>query len=1233
MVCIVELVLADTVHRTLHTLEAMAVTDCETGGLPLAYKPKTPPSIMKRWATILPLLLLTGLLAWPPAAHGQGVTSATIRGTILDENEAPLPGVNVVAVHEPSGSRYGTSTGEDGQFTIANVRVGGPYTITASFVGYQSRRETNIQLDLGETRNLRFQLQPQTEQLDEVTVVGEQGGVFDESRKGLATNISEEEVETAPTVDRSIADFARFTPQAIVGNDDDDGSSISIAGQNNRYNSIFIDGAVSNDVFGLSAQGTDGGQTGATPISTDAIKSFNIEVSPYDVTQSYFGGGAINAVTRSGTNQFRGSFAFEYRDENLAEDLPSAPFPEFNNERYVGRLGGPIIKDKLFFFANFDINREESPVPFDAGFQGEGSYQGTAIQTEEDLNDLLSFVESTVGDRYDPGSLRGVSTTLESDKFFGKLDWNINQNHRLSARYNYSESTNTDAFAAFRPPGSTLINFSSTNEVFPNTTQNAALELNSTFGNQFANKLIFSYKTVEDDRDTNLDQPFPFIEIGDGQGQINFGGEPFSTVNFLEQEVFTLTNDFDIFLGDHTITVGTHNELYDLTNKFVPFNYGWYIFLDGDDDGTAVDQFRETVCASIENPGSACDGVTPQLGPSVFARGFSLVDDDPTTPNTFEEKIGDATNAQGAFRALNTSLYVQDEWTVSDRLTVTGGLRVDVPVYLDDPAYANPDKPLIPDDPAVNPRNTTIPEIKEYYSMNGARPGDTPDPNLHWAPRFGFNFDVFGDDRTQLRGGTGIFTSRQPFVWPGGMYLNNGTNTGTVDFEFGFNEFRPNPQNGLTVSDFSDRSPSDLIPSGRLEMFEEGYMNPRFWRSSIGVDQKLPGGFVGTLEAQYSNTLKNILVTNVNLRPANETLNGPDNRPIWVPEEYGPGSSEFTQAGDVRIDSRYSNIHRVGNTDKGYSFNLTTRLRNTFEDVLSENSSIRTDVSYTFGRSFAVNDGLSSQINSNWDGVEHVNGANNIELAESEFSPGHRILGRVSYQQQFLDQLAATVTLVYDGQSGRPFSYVIDESATMVQERGENMSLFYVPRSASQLSFTETTRGDVTISPEQQAAALEEFIRGNEYLRDKRGDYTSRNADRTPWEGVFDLNLRVEIFQKLLGRRQSVELIANVFNFSSLLGDVFGTDWGERFIGTSQVNLTQFDSFKNPPGEGDGNPPGMDLTPVYTAQILDVEDTNGDGRADTFRGALGQEEVFDERRTGSSYSSQWQTKIGIRYNF
>jgi hypothetical protein len=286
------------------------------------------------------------------------------------------------------------------------------------------------------------------------------------------------------------------------------------------------------------------------------------------------------------------------------------------------------------------------------------------------------------------------------------------------------------------------------------------------------------------------------------------------------------------------------------------------------------------------------------------------------------------------------------------------------------------------------------------------------------------------------------------------------------------------------------------------------------------------------------------------------------------------------------------------------------------------------DLSYTYGDSYSVNDGLSSQVNSLWDGVEHVNGANNIGLARSDFSTGHRVLGRFSYQQQIGDRLALTTTLIYDGQSGRPFSYVIGESQNMVQERGEPNSLFYVPQSASRLTFGEIDPDNgPTITADQQAAALEQFIRENDYLSRKRGEYTARNADRTPWEGVFDLNVRLEVFQQLLGRQQSVELTANIFNFSSLVGDLVGQDqWGERFFGTGQVNLTSFREFENP---DDGN-----YTPVYTAQdvIEEAADTNGDGVADRIR-TIDQEDIFNEIRTGSTYSSQWQMKFGVRYTF
>jgi len=1173
---------------------------------------------MKRWIPIFGLFLL-GAILLPAEALAQGVTTATVRGQVVDRDGQPLPGANVISIHQPSGTKYGASTDANGRFTIPNVRVGGPYQITASFVGYQSQREAGLRLELGETRRLQFTLREQTAELSGVEVIAERGAVFDQERTGISNNISEEEIDAAPTLDRSIADFARLTPQAYVANDDDDGAAISIAGQNNRYNSIFIDGAVSNDVFGLAATGTDGGQAGATPISIGAIEQFEVDISPFDVTQSFFAGGAINAVTRSGTNEYRGSFFYERRGDEVggigfAESLPGEEaFPEFSDDRYIVNVSGPIIKDKLFFFANADIRRSSSPQPFaDGGFSG---YRGANINSQSDVDEFVSFVEETLD--FNPGSFQGNASTVDSDKFFGKLDWNINENHRLSARYNYSQTDNIDAFGS----DNNSLNFSSRFEVFPNTTQVGALELNSTFGNRFANKLILSYKNVEDDRGTNVSTPFPTINVDDGPAEIQFGAEPFSTTNLLEQEVFTLTNNFNVYLGDHTLTVGTHNEFYDLNNKFAPFNFGWYFY-------NSVEDFRQSACAATENPGSisGCSQFGPNPDPAnVFVlRGFSLRADDPNTPE-FEENIGDNADITGQFNSIIVGGYIQDEWQVSDRLRVTAGLRIDVPKVLDDPPFADPSEAVVPDDPAINPLNSTIPAISRYYRMDGVAPGQVPDANLHWAPRLGFNFDAFGDQRTQVRGGLGVYTSRQPFVWFGGMFLNNGTNTGEVG-SFGPNPLRPDPSNGLTVADTDGRDPSSLIPAGRLEMFQQDYLLPRFLRYALGVDQQLPLGFVGTLEGQYTNTLQNITVTNVNLLPANESLDGPDNRPIWAPDQYDRASVAQFSDGQF-IDGRYSNIHRVGNTSRGYSYDITARLRKVFEEVGGLRNAIATDVSYTWGESWVVNDATSSQLNSIWDGVEHVNGANNLGLSRSDFSIGHRVLARVNYRQQFGSNFAANLSVIYNGESGRPFSYVIDNSDEMVRENGDTNSLVYVPRNASALTFQDTEIDGLTVTAAQQAAAFEQFISENEYLDQRRGGYAERNADRTPWEGVVDLNLRFEFFGDLIGgRQQKLEVIANIFNFSSMLGEIVGQDsWGDRFAGNSQFRPIQFEGF--------ADEDGGDFTPVYTAEIVEVTDVNGDGTADRFDGAISQDDINSRIITGSTYSSQWQLKLGVRLGF
>lgn len=426
-----------------------------------------PKPTMKRWATI-PIFLVAVLAFMPTTVFGQGATTASIQGQVTDADGETLPGANIIAVHIPTGTEYGTSTNASGRFTLANLRVGGPYRVTASFVGYQSKREEGITLDLDQTLQLDFTLQEQTAELEELEVVAKESGILSSERKGVSTNIGPEELDAQPTMGQQIADVARLVPQAYVVNSNDDGAAISIAGQFNRFNSIYIDGAVSNDVFGLSATGTDGGQSGASPISLSAVEQVTVDVSPFEVTKSGFTGGAINFVTKSGTNEFEGSFEYFRRSSNLTQNefiaegdtlvdgLNAAP-----DNRYVFSLGGPIIKDKLFFYVNADIRRSEEALPYQP-YEGSLGFDGTdGDQQLDGLSEVRGFMRRNTG--YDPGTPRDKSTIVDSDKYLVRLDYNLTSNHRLTARYFYNDHYNVDGFQST----SGFANFQNNSEVFP----------------------------------------------------------------------------------------------------------------------------------------------------------------------------------------------------------------------------------------------------------------------------------------------------------------------------------------------------------------------------------------------------------------------------------------------------------------------------------------------------------------------------------------------------------------------------------------------------------------------------------------------------------------------------------------------------------------------------------------------------------------------------------------------
>lgn len=1111
--------------------------------------------------------VLAGLLsaAAVTGIQAQGVTTSTVSGRVTNEAGGPVSGAQVVIHNEATGAQRGVLTREGGFYMFTGLRPGGPYRVEARLIGYGVETVEGVQLTLGQTQQVNFTLRQQAVEVEGIQVTASR----DQSlRSGVGTVVGEELIEKAPAIGRDFADYTRLTPQAYVENDDDDGPAISIAGQNNRYNTIYIDGTVNNDVFGLSAQGTPGGQTGATPISMDAIEQVQIAISPFDVTMSGFTGGAVNAITRSGTNDFEGSLYYFLRNENLVGNTPPAlvpagaepqALPEFANNRYGFRLGGPIVENKLFFFTNVELLRSETPAPFNV------AYEGASAARLDQLRDVLI---QEVG--YDPGVFGDKASTLDDNKILGRVDWNINNQHRLMARYSYLGADNIDAFESDADD----INFSNNSEVFPNRTHSLAVDLISSFGNRFANKLLIGFTRVNDDRGFAGD-PFPFVQIRDQTGDIQLGSEQYSTANVLDQEIFSVTNNFNWFLGDHTVTLGTHNEFYSIANLFIPQNFGRYEY-------HSLDDFLRSVCAAGTGQSAYCQqlqadaggSVTP-VAPRIYQRGYSLVDN----------VAGDASEAIGAFDAYQLGAYIQDDWQVDDRLRLTGGIRVDVPKVTTRPGFA----------PDVF--ETTLPAVEQFYELGGARPGQTPDATPYVSPRLGFNYDLSGDGTTQVRGGVGVFTGRVPFVWPGSMFLNNGTNTGYI-FRFGGRlpdgepvPFIPGVQGQLTGADFGRTD----IPSGRLEIFEEKFRYPSVLRSSLGMDFGLPGGFTASLIGQYTNTISNINVVNVNLNPdAVVMTSGPGSRPVYF--------------GDVAIDDRYSAIHRVGTTNDGYTYDLTAQLQNNFGELFTGNDNLYVNASYTFGDAFAINDGTSSQINSIWRYQEVGDYLpNNIELSRSDFSIGHRILGSLIYETEFLNNLGTTLSLVYTGESGRPFSYIIDNSDALIgAPGGADVALIYVPQDASEIVFQDS-RG---MTAAQQAQALETFIESSRYLAGARGGFAERNGSRFPFEHVVDLRLEQELFGNVFARRQAVSLTLDIFNFTNLLN----RDWGTRYRGINGAyELIEFRGFR----DADNG----DFTPVYTLDFnperTPTEDT-----------------LFDSLvKDSGTYSSRWFMQLGLRYTF
>lgn len=1069
-------------------------------------------------------LFALALAMLPILATAQGVTTASIFGKLVDaENGEPLIGATIQAVHTPSGSSYGNVTDYDGFYRLPGVRVGGPYTITATYVGYEPFVKENVYLQLGQAYEFSPNMSSGAVELEGVTVISSRSDIFNGEKTGQETTVTEEAINALPTISRSIGDFTRLTPQSTT-REGNDGFELSFGGINNRYNAIYIDGAVNNDVFGLAGSGTNGGQTGVSPISVDAIESFQINLAPYDVRQGGFGGASISAITRSGSNNIEASVYGFYRNQDFTRgDLEGAKIDDYSAYTAGFRIGGPIKKDKIFFFLNYERQDETTPLPFDIN-----DYSG-----DSGINQLNALSNQLIRDYgYNPGTFTDNERFLVSDKVNAKFDFNLNANNKLALRLSYVGADNLEGVQS----NSRRIAFLNSSERFKAKTYGAALELNTIIGSNMSNSLVLGATLQRDDRDPN-GTPFPYVNITDGSANIVFGSERFSTANLLNQDVFTLTNNFEIFKGKHTFTIGANVEIYQAANLFIPFNYGAYEF-------DSLDDFV--------NGGNS----------SFYIRSYSLRDN----------VSGDDSKAIAEFGAGQVGLYLQDKIQVNSDFSFTAGLRLDLPFYDNTPE--NKDF-----------NDNILPILSQTYDLRGARSGDFIDSKLMISPRLGFNWDMTGDKSTQMRGGLGIFTSRAPLVWVGGAYNNNGINRGTV-LRFGDLPFEADINNQPP----GDIDPANITPNGDIDLFAKDMKLPQFLKASLAIDHKLPFGFIGTVDVLYNKTLQNVAYQNVNINPATDALDGPDNRLY-----YGQGGRDLVALQDAGL-TQYGRVILGYNTQEGYGYNITASLQKPFSNGFF------VQASYSYGDAYSVFDGTSSQNSSQWRGLNSVNGRNvDQQLSRSNFAAGSRFLGVVSYRFNYgaNKNWASTFTLVSETAQSAPFSLIYNDRGNLNgRTDSRERSLVYLPQNASDLVFVN----DGDLSAADQQAAFQRFLENNKYASENRGGYAERNGQFGPWNTVVDLKFVQDI--PIAGKNR-LQITLDAFNFTNLLNE----KWGRRNFIFNQFELLDFAGFQ------DGT-----LTPTYN---FDPSILNEDGD-------INIENLFDD---SGIQSSRFQGQIGVRYIF
>ena len=1092
-------------------------------------------------------LVLAFITMFAGIAASAQVTTASLGGRVVDQNGEPVIGAAIVAIHEPSGTSYGSVTNVDGLYTIQGMRTGGPYRVEVSCLGYQQVNYTEITLTLAETYNLNAQLNESNEFLSEAVVIAAPTSKFAAVEKtGSVTNIDNKQIEAIPTVNRNITDVTRLSPYG--------GSGMSFAGSDGRTANFTVDGANFNNNFGLSSNLPGGGN----PISIDAIEELQVVISPYDVRQTNFIGGGINAITKSGTNTFRGTAYVYHKNENMQGD--SVYGEQITGAREINRsttygftLGGPIIKNKLFFFVNAEYSKIPSVVN-----RWRGSENGVAIPddnisrtTLQDLETVRNFVYRNY--KYETGSYTDFPANESNAKVLARLDWNISQKHHLALRYNYTinnvwNSPNaTSMDGGTRMSGGRMSQYSMAyaNNMYSmnNVVNTWSLDLNSRLTDNLSNQFLATFSKLDDIRGSNSEE-FPHIDIlKDDNNYISLGYELFTWNNAVHNTVANVKDDLTWYAGKHKVTGGINFEYQMADNQYMRNGTGYYRY-------TSLEDFLS--------------GAAPEIVALTYG---------------YDGEKAPAARVQ----FYKAGLYVQDEWSISDRFKLTYGTRLDG-LFFDNSDLMT---------------NNAILALKYYpashnYQETSIDTGKWPTSKVTVSPRIGFSWDVLGNRKVKVRGGTGLFSGRLPLVF----FTNMPTNGGLVQYQaqinaknakakgFSMDEFAGGlvtDSNGKATVDAllnklhglgypSTVSPKDGSVPSSISAVDPNFKMPQVWKTSLALDVTFPVSFPFTLTAEgiFNKTINAVSISDWSMANVGgfARVNGADNRPIYPSDFRGGRTKAFV----------------LENTPKGYGWSANVQLN--MQPI--EGLSLMAAYTHTVSKEITGMPGSAAE--SAFTYVSTSEGPNYIPLHNSQYVTPDRVVASLTHH----DQSGNHYSLIYEAwRGGYNYSYMLTND---MNGDGYAYDAVYIPTDA------EVSGNQFRFVSKDDADRFMDFVHKDPYLSKHQGEYAEAYSLYSPWVHRFDISYKHDFAVKIGNTRNVLQLSADIKNFLNL----FNSRWGVA----------------------------KHLNPAIgsEARILKYEGVDGEGFA-TFSTPAAISGSVDTFTPNHALSQCWFASIGIKYLF